>query len=66
MTQLNPLVSTEKGPIPFLELEVRDVVFLEEHARLIATEYVHSGEIVRRDVWASMLHGVTSEIIGKL
>lgn len=62
----DPIVSTEKGAFNLSQLVVTDAVQVFEHARCIATEYTYLGEVVRRDVTASLLHGVTSEIIGKL
>lgn len=50
-------VYTTKGLIDFERLEVRDVVTMEETARVTATEWYLEGELVRRDVNVSILVG---------
>jgi hypothetical protein len=50
-------ILTTKGLIEMDELTVRDVVELGDNYRKIATEYRLNGELVRRDVAASMLRG---------
>jgi hypothetical protein len=50
-------VITTKGLVELSELEVKDVVEIGENYRKIATEYRLNGELVRRDVAASMLRG---------
>lgn len=52
------LIFTTKGLVERETLKVRDVVTWEENARVIATEwYDQYGELVRRDVWVSILRG---------
>jgi hypothetical protein len=50
-------VITTKGLVELSDLEVKDVVEIGENYRKIATEYRLNGELVRRDVAASMLRG---------
>ena len=52
------MVHTTKGLIDRDLLEVRDVVSDEDNARVIATEWLLEGEIVRRDVAVSILSGL--------
>ena len=65
---MSNLVLTTKGLIELDELEVRDVVTVIDNCRKIATEYYHQGELVKRDVAASMLRGPghTQSVQGKL
>ena len=55
------MVHTTKGSIDREDLIAKDIVFEEENARMIATEwYLKSdpdGELVRRDVWGNILVG---------
>lgn len=46
-------VLTTKGRVSRDLLEVTDIVFEEENARVIATEWRLNGEIVRRDVYVN-------------
>lgn len=50
-------VHTTKGLIERDRLEVHDTVSDEENARVIATEWLLDGEIVRRDVHVAILQG---------
>ena len=50
-------VQTAKGLIDRDKLAVQDIVTDEPNARVIATEWRLDGEIVRRDVWVSILRG---------
>lgn len=50
-------VQTAKGLIDRDQLEVNDIVTDEPNARVIATEWFHKGEMVRRDVAVSILRG---------
>ena len=52
-----PIVHTAIGPVSRDRLQVRDVVTDEDNARIIATEWLFDGEIVRRDVAVSILQG---------
>jgi hypothetical protein len=52
----NP-VYTIKGLIEIEELEISDLVETFHNCRKITTEYKHKGEVVRKDVAASMLRG---------
>lgn len=56
----DPLIYTTKGLVPASELEVKDIVTLEENARVTATEWRKSGELVRRDVNVNILRGLSS------
>jgi len=51
------LVYTTKGLVPFRALAVQDVVTGTDNSREIATEWRMDGELVRRDVWVSLLRG---------
>lgn len=55
------LVYTTKGIIPSEELEINDHVIMEDNARIYATEWIHNGEMVRRDVWVSALRPIDAE-----
>lgn len=48
-------VWTTKGLIERSRLEAKDIVFEEENARVMATEWYLDGELVRRDVNVNML-----------
>lgn len=50
-------VLTTKGRVRRDLLEVTDIVFEEENARVIATEWRLNGELVRRDVYVNVLDG---------
>lgn len=52
------LVYTTHGLVPAGELEVKDIVTSTDNSREIATEWRKNGELVRRDVWVSLLRGV--------
>lgn len=56
-------VHTTKGIVNSERLDVKDIVKMEENARVIATEWYLDGELVRRDVWVSMLNG--HEMLGE-
>ena len=49
------LVYTTQGLIEADQLQVTDVVTMEDNARVIATEWRLGDELVRRDVWVSVL-----------
>jgi hypothetical protein len=51
------MVHTTKGLIERDRLTVNDIVSEEENARVIATEWLLNGEMVRRDVAVSILQG---------
>lgn len=51
------LVYTTKGLVPFRELSVKDIVTGTDNSREIATEWRMGEELVRRDVWVSILRG---------
>lgn len=51
-------VITIKGLIDRSLLEVKDIIFEEESARVIATEWYLEGELVRRDVNVNILAGI--------
>jgi len=50
-------VHTTKGLIDRKLLTTKDIVSDEPNARVIATEWYHEGELVRRDVAVSILSG---------
>jgi hypothetical protein len=54
------LIYTTKGLVPFADLRVKDVVTMEDNARVTATEWRLGDEIVRRDVWVSVLRPLTA------
>lgn len=49
------LVLTTKGPIERELMEVRDIVTYGDYSRTIATEWRLKGELVKREVWTSIL-----------
>ena len=51
------MVETIVGPVERERLVVEDIVTEEPDKRIIATEWRLDGEIVKRDVWACILHG---------
>ena len=51
------LVYTTRGLIEIEKLDVKDIIELHDNARVIATEWRLDGELVRRDVWVSVLRG---------
>jgi hypothetical protein len=53
------LIHTIRGLIPAGELQVIDIITTTENSREIATEWRKDGEIVRRDVWVSLLRGLS-------
>jgi hypothetical protein len=57
------LVYTTKGLVEADQLQVTDVVTMEDNARVIATEWRMGEEVVRKDVWVSVLrqHDMSSE-----
>ena len=55
------LVQTTKGLIERDTLEVRDIVEEHDNARVNATEWFLSGELVRRDVNVNILRGAELE-----
>jgi hypothetical protein len=62
----NPVMTT-KGLIDIEELVITHPTETIENCIKVATEYRHNGELVRRDVAASMLRGPESNAIsGKL
>lgn len=54
-------VQTTKGLLDRSQLEVKDVVVEEDNARITATEWYLSGELVRRDVNVNVLRGLSFE-----
>jgi hypothetical protein len=57
------LVHTTKGAIDHTELRVEDEVSLEGDCRVTKTTWFLGDELVRRDVWASIL--CPHELAGK-
>ena len=57
------LVNTTKGEIARDRLITTDIVSEEPGCRVIATEWHLDGELVRRDVWVSILKG--QEVAGE-
>lgn len=56
------LVYTTKGLIDSSELVAKDIITLEDNARVTATEWTDAtGELVRRDVWVSALRPIDIE-----
>lgn len=55
------IVYTTKGLLPSEELEIKDIITLEDNARVTATEWYYGGELVRRDVWVSALRPIDAE-----
>ncbi len=51
------LVHTTKGLIERDRLQVTDIIEEHDNARVVATEWHLDGELVRRDVAASILRG---------
>jgi hypothetical protein len=51
------LIHTTKGLVPLASLQVQDIVTGTETTREIATEWRMGSELVRRDVWVSVLRG---------
>ena len=51
-------VQTIKGLIDINELKAEDFVMVEDNARIVATEWRHDGELVRRDVNVNILRGL--------
>ena len=51
-------IQTIKGLIDRSDLEVKDVIVEEDNARITATEWYLSGELVRRDVNVNVLRGL--------
>lgn len=51
------LVHTAKGDLPYDELEQREVRGEGANDVSIAREWYHGGELVRRDVWVTLLAG---------
>lgn len=51
------LIHTTKGLVPLSQLEVKDIVSYTANSRDMATEWRKDGELVRRDVWVSILRG---------
>ncbi len=49
------LVQTTKGPMDAGNLDVQDVVSYAGNARIVATEWREGTELVRRDLWVSIL-----------
>lgn len=52
------LVHTIKGLVEFDKLSMKDVITLEDNARVIATEWRLGDELVRRDVHVNILRGL--------
>ena len=52
-------VQTTKGIVDRSLLEVKDIVTEQDTARCMATEWYLDGELVRRDVWVSVLVGAS-------
>jgi len=59
-------IHTTRGLIELEQLDVRDHVEYHDNARVIATEWFLGDEMVRRDVWASVLRGLSTEVAGSL
>lgn len=55
------LIHTTLGLVPLSELEVQDHVTYTDNSREIATEWRKNGELVRRDVWVSLLRGLSMD-----
>lgn len=51
-------VQTKKGLLDRSSLTVKDIVFDEPNARVVATEWYLGAELVRRDVAVSILQGL--------
>lgn len=51
------MVHTTRGLIERERLIATDIVTEEGDARIVATEWHLGGELVRRDVWVSILQG---------
>lgn len=49
-------VTTTHGEMDHSTLVVKDVVTWADNCRVVATEWYQGDEIVRRDVWVSVLH----------
>ena len=56
-------VHTKNGLIDLDQLTVKDFISMESNARVVATEWYHKGEMVRRDVAVSLLQG--QEVFGE-
>ena len=52
------LVHTTKGLVERELLTVKDFITEEPGKRFIATEWYLDGEMVKRDVWGSILNGM--------
>mgnify|MGYP003438809623 CR=1 FL=1 len=52
------LVETNKGLIERNDLTVKDVIYDEDNARVVATEWFFNNELVRRDVNVNILRGL--------
>lgn len=57
-------IPTTKGDIDLADLEVKDSWVFENDKRVMATEYVFQGVIVRRDVWVNVFKGESMGVIG--
>jgi hypothetical protein len=55
------LVQTTKGLLESSLLEIKDVIVEEDNARITATEWYLSNELVRRDVNVNILRGLSLE-----
>lgn len=60
------MIQTTKGLMPNEALRIVDTPTMEDNARVMATEYFDGDELVRRDVWVSMLRGASTEVQGNL
>ena len=52
------LVETNKGLIERNDLTVKDVIYDEDNASEVATEWFFNNELVRRDVNVNILRGL--------
>jgi hypothetical protein len=55
---MSNLVHTTKGLIERERLIVKDIITEGPNDRSIATEWFLDGELVKREVWVSMLSGI--------
>lgn len=60
------MIPTTKGDVDLSELEVKDSWVFENDKRVMATEYWHQGELVRRDVWVNVFKGESMGARGQL
>jgi hypothetical protein len=53
-------VQTARGLVDRERLEAKDVATEDEDSRVTVTEWYLEGELVRRDVWVSLLRGLAA------